>query len=851
VQGYNNIMSKHKVLYLSLVFGAVFVGLFFALSFDQEPEEVSANHCAGSVSSWVEVAGENCSPSGPPDAGFCDGTTSWICDDGADFDDLDTCLVVGSSPSRTWFCSFAPSGPDVSDPVISMMVTDPPGTPDDTDPITMTATANDTGTGGSGIAAIIMRIDLNGDGDMIDPGEFPPSPCTWSPTNKNPIRSCERTIGPLSAGVHIFWQSALDAHGNEIFGPSSPFLSFTVEATPVLSVVPFGLTFGDVDISDPPATGSFFVDNLGGGVLTGSVTGLAAPFACTSGCSYSLLASDPAHTVTISFDPSTAAFFSDDANFSCTSGCVVSTTSRPVTGTGTGGGSAAISVEWSPVGEPVDFGAEVESAGTSDKSFFVKNVGGAGTSLSGSALPSGMYSCVGSCSYGPLDPSDPATVIEIRFAPTTTGTFSQSLGFSGGGGKVVSITGMGVAAGSCTDTESANDPYVPGDCIDAGGTSFPDACPTTGGAEQFMCSGTDCVLVPPADGVCNVGDTCPLGEAACVTPGGAMFTVGSVSPLSAEEGAPKLFSAVIIVAAGSSVVSCTLHTDISPSTVGMGNQTKGTTSFGSAGGSCDSGETCVAEASLTYPVGSAGTHSLFVKCGDGTFIVSGSATPITVGIVGCGGTGDSCSDPSDCCSLMCGPGSVCEEPSGGGDCGDGSIDPPGEECDDDNTDDGDGCDASCQLEISLSCNNDGTADVDEVCDGGDLRGKSCSSFGFAGGTLACDSSCNFVTSACTGSGSGGGSLPPTVVIEFINPIGADTFAVLINDIIDFIFTVAVILAPILLIIAGIIFMTAAGDPGRVATARRMFIWIIIGFSIILISKGLVTLLKDILCIGCP
>lgn len=86
----------------------------------------------------------------------------------------------------------------------------------------------------------------------------------------------------------------------------------------------------------------------------------------------------------------------------------------------------------------------------------------------------------------------------------------------------------------------------------------------------------------------------------------------------------------------------------------------------------------------------------------------------------------------------------------------------------------------------------------------------------------------------------------STTIEFENPLDADSFTELIDNIIDFIFTLALIIAPILLIIAGIIFMTALGDPGRVATARRMLLWTIIGFGIILISKGITFVLRDLL-----
>lgn len=43
---------------------------------------------------------------------------------------------------------------------------------------------------------------------------------------------------------------------------------------------------------------------------------------------------------------------------------------------------------------------------------------------------------------------------------------------------------------------------------------------------------------------------------------------------------------------------------------------------------------------------------------------------------------------------------------------------------------------------------DNVATPPEACDGADLRGKTCGSLGFAGGTLSCTASCTFETSQC-------------------------------------------------------------------------------------------------------
>jgi hypothetical protein len=60
---------------------------------------------------------------------------------------------------------------------------------------------------------------------------------------------------------------------------------------------------------------------------------------------------------------------------------------------------------------------------------------------------------------------------------------------------------------------------------------------------------------------------------------------------------------------------------------------------------------------------------------------------------------------------------------------------------------------------------DGFIDPGETCDGADLDGETCSSQGFASGTLTCSTACALVTSACNsggGGGGGGGGSPSTV-----------------------------------------------------------------------------------------
>ncbi len=80
-------------------------------------------------------------------------------------------------------------------------------------------------------------------------------------------------------------------------------------------------------------------------------------------------------------------------------------------------------------------------------------------------------------------------------------------------------------------------------------------------------------------------------------------------------------------------------------------------------------------------------------------------------------------------------------------CGNGILE-IGEECDrgDANSDvEPDACRTNC---IRADC-GDGVIDSFEDCEGRDLQGETCETFGYDGGTLRCDEECEFDDERCT------------------------------------------------------------------------------------------------------
>ena len=92
------------------------------------------------------------------------------------------------------------------------------------------------------------------------------------------------------------------------------------------------------------------------------------------------------------------------------------------------------------------------------------------------------------------------------------------------------------------------------------------------------------------------------------------------------------------------------------------------------------------------------------------------------------------------------------------------------------------------------------------------------------------------------------SLPIIVsaVVEFENPIEATTTAELVDNIADFIFKIAVVIVPLIILIGTFFIVTSAGDPKKIDQGKRLIIWAIIGFAIILFSKGIVVMIRQIL-----
>ena len=82
------------------------------------------------------------------------------------------------------------------------------------------------------------------------------------------------------------------------------------------------------------------------------------------------------------------------------------------------------------------------------------------------------------------------------------------------------------------------------------------------------------------------------------------------------------------------------------------------------------------------------------------------------------------------------------------------------------------------------------------------------------------------------------------VIEIKSPIEATSIEALVNNLINFIFYIALAMAPLMIIIGAFYLLTAGGSPSRVETGRNIILYTLIGFVLILLAKGLVALIQQ-------
>lgn len=85
-----------------------------------------------------------------------------------------------------------------------------------------------------------------------------------------------------------------------------------------------------------------------------------------------------------------------------------------------------------------------------------------------------------------------------------------------------------------------------------------------------------------------------------------------------------------------------------------------------------------------------------------------------------------------------------------------------------------------------------------------------------------------------------------IAINLTNPINTSDFGTLVENFLLWILSVAGALALFMLVAGGIMYMTAGGDDQKVATAKKMVGWTVLGLVLVLVSYSIISVLDDIL-----
>lgn len=112
-----------------------------------------------------------------------------------------------------------------------------------------------------------------------------------------------------------------------------------------------------------------------------------------------------------------------------------------------------------------------------------------------------------------------------------------------------------------------------------------------------------------------------------------------------------------------------------------------------------------------------------------------------------------------------------------------------------------------------------------------------------------DSDCDSLTDNNESSGGSGGppgGPGPGGTSKLENPISAENITELFNKIFSFLFGLSIFLVPIVVIYAAFLMLMGGGDPEKLAKGRMILFWTAIAFILILLSKGLPVVFKNLL-----
>lgn len=86
----------------------------------------------------------------------------------------------------------------------------------------------------------------------------------------------------------------------------------------------------------------------------------------------------------------------------------------------------------------------------------------------------------------------------------------------------------------------------------------------------------------------------------------------------------------------------------------------------------------------------------------------------------------------------------------------------------------------------------------------------------------------------------------TTGVELINPLGTKSIIQIINNVLNYLIYISVPILAIMILVGGFQILTARDNPEKIKSGRTTIMYAVIGFVIVLISKGVALILLKIM-----
>ncbi len=92
---------------------------------------------------------------------------------------------------------------------------------------------------------------------------------------------------------------------------------------------------------------------------------------------------------------------------------------------------------------------------------------------------------------------------------------------------------------------------------------------------------------------------------------------------------------------------------------------------------------------------------------------------------------------------------------------------------------------------------------------------------------------------------GPGDVPAGFELDDTLVGGPTEVLVIINTVIDWIFTIVLIISVIIMLIAAFKYLTGGSNEENIQTAHRMLLWAVVGIAVALLAQAMITLVREL------